>query len=69
MKAVISENFSSIDNLIIKELQTPKPTDNEVQIHVKYAGMNPVDWKIIEGYLRKDFPINSLSFPAGMRPV
>jgi NADPH2:quinone reductase len=56
MKAIVCSNFSSINNLTIHEVETPKPKDNEVQIYVKYAGVNPVDWKIIEGYLKDMIP-------------
>jgi NADPH:quinone reductase-like Zn-dependent oxidoreductase len=56
MKAVICKNFSSINNLTINEIETPKPEDHEVQIYIKYAGVNPVDWKIIEGYLKDMIP-------------
>lgn len=56
MKAVVFNQFGSVENLSIKEVQTPVPADDEVQIHVKYAGVNPVDWKIHEGYLKNFLP-------------
>ena len=56
MKAVILENFSTIEDMTIKEIERPVPADNEVQIHIAYAGVNPVDWKIIEGHLRERIP-------------
>lgn len=59
MKAITIEGFGS--DLHLTELPTPTPLAHEVQIQVEYAGVNPVDWKICEGYLKNwlhhDFPI------------
>ena len=34
-----------------EEVPRPMPTANEVLVRVKAAGVNPVDWKIREGYM------------------
>lgn len=54
MKAVVIETFGGPETLKIKEMPLPIPQENEVLIKVAYAGVNPVDWKIREGYF-KDF--------------
>lgn len=61
MRAAVIHNFEGIENISIEEVPKPQCLDNEVQIQVKYAGVNPVDWKIAEGLLQSrmsyEFPI------------
>jgi NADPH2:quinone reductase len=38
------------------DLPIPKPAENEVQIHIHYTSVNPVDWKIREGFLSGRLP-------------
>ena len=38
--------------LALNDIAVPTPADNEVLIKVKSASVNPVDWKIREGYLQ-----------------
>jgi len=38
------------------ELPQPEPAADEVLIQVAYAGVNPVDWKVREGYLKERMP-------------
>jgi NADPH:quinone reductase-like Zn-dependent oxidoreductase len=53
MKAVIIEGFGNLDQIKLGDIPTPEPQANEVQIQIKYAAINPVDWKICEGLLRE----------------
>ncbi|HEX7754127.1 MAG TPA: NADP-dependent oxidoreductase [Niabella sp.] len=48
MKAVVLEQFGSIDNLIYKDVPDPLPGPGTVLIQVAYAAVNPYDWKVIE---------------------
>lgn len=61
MKAALIHRFGGIEKVEIEEISTPLPKPREVQIAVKYAGVNPVDWKIAEGMLKTrmdyQFPI------------
>lgn len=50
------ENFGSIDKIKIKDTPIPIPSADEVQIEVRAAGVNPVEWKITEGYLKDLLP-------------
>ncbi len=63
MKAVIAQSFGTPYALTITEIEPPLPNDHEVQIAVKYAAVNPVDWKILEGYL--DFYPHEFPFIPG----
>lgn len=61
MKAIGIKEFGGIDKLAIIEVPKPKPSPNELLIEVVYTAVNPVDWKIREGYLKNwmphEFPI------------
>lgn len=56
MKAVIYEQFGGAEKLRMADLPIPKPAENEVQIKIHYTSVNPVDWKIREGFLSGRFP-------------
>lgn len=61
MKAIVIENFGGMEQMKLADIDIPEPGADEVQIEVAYAAVNPVDWKIREGYLKNmlthDFPI------------
>lgn len=56
MKAVVIESFGGTETLQLKDVPKPVPLDHEVLIQVEYAAVNPVDWKIREGYLKSRLP-------------
>jgi NADPH:quinone reductase-like Zn-dependent oxidoreductase len=56
MKACIIDAFGGRDRLRIADIPTPEAGPQEVLIRVRAAGVNPVDWKIREGYLKDMFP-------------
>lgn len=56
MNAIMIESFGGPDVLKQGKSLKPFPEDNEVQIAIKYAGVNPVDWKIREGLLKSRMP-------------
>jgi len=61
MKAIIIEQYGGKEQL--KEADVPKPAPGEHQVIVKLhaTSINPIDWKLREGYLKTmmpfDFPI------------
>ncbi|MGA8164007.1 MAG: NADP-dependent oxidoreductase [Waddliaceae bacterium] len=61
MKAVMFDRFGGIEVAQWREIPAPQPTANEVQMHIAYTAVNPVDWKIREGWLKHmlehEFPI------------
>ncbi len=58
MKAVIIEDYGSAEQLKYTEDDQPELKDNDVLIEVVATSVNPVDWKIREGYLKEMIPYN-----------
>jgi len=58
MKAVYIEEFGGPEVLKIDDVPVPQVKPEQVLIKVVAAGVNPVDWKIREGYLSAVFKHN-----------
>lgn len=56
MKAMVIDAFGGPDTLHLQEVPKPTPEEHEVSIEIHYAAVNPVDWKIREGYLKSRLP-------------
>ena len=52
MKAVVIEKYGSVDELTIKDMPVPAIRDGDLLVEVYAAGVNPIDWKLREGYRR-----------------
>ncbi|GGF21145.1 NADPH:quinone reductase [Halobacillus andaensis] len=61
MKAIVIEQYGGKDQLIEKEVPTPEIKSNQVLVELHATSINPIDWKLREGYLKEmldfDFPI------------
>jgi NADPH:quinone reductase-like Zn-dependent oxidoreductase len=51
MNAVVIHNFGGPNAMRFELVQRPEPGPGQVLVHVRAAGINPVDWKIREGWL------------------
>lgn len=51
MKAISTQRYGDPDVLTYSDLPDPKVAPDAVLIRVRAAGVNPVDWKILAGYL------------------
>jgi NADPH:quinone reductase-like Zn-dependent oxidoreductase len=60
MRAVRIHAYGGPEIAHIEDAETPRPGAGEVLVKVAAAGVNPVDWKIREGYLAAMVP---LAFP------
>lgn len=50
MKAIVLDQFGSIDNLQLKEVPVPVAGAGELLIKIENAAVNPYDLKVIEVY-------------------
>lgn len=60
MKALFINDYGGPDAMVIGPIDDPVPGDGDLLIDVHAASVNPIDWKMREGYLREIFP---LTFP------
>ncbi len=49
MKAIVQREFGGPEVLRIEEVEAPEPIPTEVQVRVRAAGVNPVDFKTRQG--------------------
>ncbi len=56
MKSIQLHSYGDPEVLMYEESPQPQPQENEVLIRVYAAAINPVDWKIRQGYLQSKFP-------------
>jgi NADPH:quinone reductase-like Zn-dependent oxidoreductase len=60
IKAIRIAQYGGSDRLKYAEVPLPEIGPGKVLAKVHYAGVNPIDWKIREGYMQQDRPA---SFP------
>lgn len=60
MKAITANSYGDPDVLELTDQPDPKVAPDSVLVRVKASGVNPVDWKILAGYLD---PIMHVHFP------
>lgn len=60
MKAIRIHSYGHSDQTKIEDAPRPTPKQAEVLVRVRAAGVNPIDWKIREGYMKDWIPA---SFP------
>jgi NADPH:quinone reductase-like Zn-dependent oxidoreductase len=61
MKAVLLESYGDVDQLRYGDVPTPVPGEGEVLIRVISTSINPVDYKVRDGAMKDEMP---LEFPA-----
>jgi NADPH:quinone reductase-like Zn-dependent oxidoreductase len=57
IKAVRFHEYGGSEKLVLETIPRPVPKANEVLIKVRFAGVNPVDWKFRAGYLKEYMPL------------
>ncbi|TFB13766.1 NADP-dependent oxidoreductase [Filobacillus milosensis] len=61
MKAIVIDQYGGQDVLTEKEVEKPTPDKGQVIVKLHATSINPIDWKLREGYLKEmvpfDFPI------------
>lgn len=56
MKAIIIDEYGGKDQIKEREIQKPSPGQDQVIIKLHASSINPIDWKLREGYLRGMLP-------------
>lgn len=57
MQAIRVHNYGGPEQLKLEQVPRPVPKEGEVLVRVYAAGVNPVDWKIREGWLKDFMPM------------
>lgn len=57
MKAMRIHSFGGPEVLVYEDAPKPEPGEGEVLIRVHAAAINPIDWKIRSGFVKKDLPM------------
>lgn len=60
MKAIRIHEYGDASTLRLEEVPPLSPGNDQLLVHVREAGVNPIDWKIRQGYLKDAMPT---SFP------
>lgn len=56
MKAIVIEEYGSADQLVERDVSTPEIKESQVLVELHATSINPVDWKVREGYLKDNLP-------------
>jgi NADPH:quinone reductase-like Zn-dependent oxidoreductase len=56
MKAIRIHEYGDRNVLQYEECPVPQISDDEVLINVIATAINPIDWKVLEGYLKEMTP-------------
>jgi NADPH:quinone reductase-like Zn-dependent oxidoreductase len=51
MKALYVRHWGASDAAVIEDIEKPSPAAGEILVRVRAVSINPLDWKIREGYL------------------
>jgi NADPH:quinone reductase-like Zn-dependent oxidoreductase len=57
MKAVLIHSYGGPEVLVYEDAPKPEPAEGEVLIRVHAAGVNPLDWKVRQGYMKHRLPM------------
>lgn len=56
-RAVLIRAYGDASAVEVAEIAKPEPKEGQVLVRVRAAGINGLDWKVREGYVRDAFPL------------
>lgn len=58
MKAIVINQYGGKEQLKEREIEKQAPGDNQVVVKLHATSINPIDWKLREGYLKSSLPFD-----------
>lgn len=53
MRALVQRAYGPVETSVeVQEVRLPRPAGHDVCVRVRYAGINPLDWKLVEGHFK-----------------
>ena len=53
MRALVQRAYGPVETSVeVQEVRLPRPAVQDVCVRVRYAGINPLDWKLVEGHFK-----------------
>ncbi len=56
MKAIVIDQYGGIEELKERDVERPEINDDQVLLEIHATSINPIDWKLREGYLKEMLP-------------
>lgn len=56
MKAIVIDQYGGKEQLKERQIEKQAPGDNQVVVKLHATSINPIDWKLREGYLKSSLP-------------
>ena len=56
MKAIVIDSYGGREQLKEREVEKPAINENQVLVEIHATSINPIDWKVREGYLKDMLP-------------
>jgi NADPH:quinone reductase-like Zn-dependent oxidoreductase len=63
MRAARFHEYGPPSVLVVETVERPEPKAGEVLIRVRFAGVNPIDWKLRAGSLKQYMPVTLPTIP------
>jgi NADPH:quinone reductase-like Zn-dependent oxidoreductase len=57
MRAAVIDGYGGSDRLVVREIERPEPGVGQLLVRVRAAGVNPLDWKMRRGEMRRVKPV------------
>jgi NADPH:quinone reductase-like Zn-dependent oxidoreductase len=53
VRALVQRAYGPVETSVgVQEVRLPRPAGQDVCVRVRYAGINPLDWKLVEGHFK-----------------